>query len=317
MWSINSPFPKNINNTLNIFKSSSTDKNKYSNSNDLFNEISFKTPIKEINYNIDNNNFTPFKLDFNKYSGNVNISDSLSMNPLNNNPFIISPSHIQLLKDKEYILLKKSTENSSNNFSLDSKKENINNNSFNNDNSKNNFPSEIKTDSNNNKNPNMNQYDLTKKNLLLLFNEDKDDNTFYIDNVITNNNVSNKKENSTDNKEYILNNKFYHDYNTYKKKDNINKKIFKCLGSEFDDAFSTSFQKRKRLRKNHQQLFILRKFYNEHKYWNKNQIKEISEKIGIKENKVYKWLWDQRNKENKHSKFIVNKKNENNDDDNE
>ena len=35
----------------------------------------------------------------------------------------------------------------------------------------------------------------------------------------------------------------------------------------------------------------------------------MSEIIGLKEKKIYKWLWDQKNKEfNKTNKFIVNKK---------
>ena len=49
------------------------------------------------------------------------------------------------------------------------------------------------------------------------------------------------------------------------------------------------------------------KFYKENKIWTKKQIKEISEKIGLKETKIYKWLWDQKNKEYKASKFIINK----------
>ena len=51
----------------------------------------------------------------------------------------------------------------------------------------------------------------------------------------------------------------------------------------------------------------LSKFYNENKNWTKGQIKEISEIIGLKENKIYKWLWDQKNKEYKATKFVVNK----------
>ena len=31
------------------------------------------------------------------------------------------------------------------------------------------------------------------------------------------------------------------------------------------------------------------------------------QKISLKENKVYKWLWDQRNKELKATKFVVKK----------
>ena len=45
----------------------------------------------------------------------------------------------------------------------------------------------------------------------------------------------------------------------------------------------------------------------ENKNWSKKQIKEISDNIGLKENKIYKWLWDQKNKEYKVTKFVVNK----------
>ena len=45
----------------------------------------------------------------------------------------------------------------------------------------------------------------------------------------------------------------------------------------------------------------------ENKNWSKKQIKEISESIGLKENKIYKWLWDKKNKEYKVTKFVVNK----------
>ena len=64
-------------------------------------------------------------------------------------------------------------------------------------------------------------------------------------------------------------------------------------------------KKKRRFRKNQNQLKSLINFYRQNKQWNKNQIKKISEEIGLKENKVYKWLWDQRNKELKNAKFIV------------
>ena len=70
-----------------------------------------------------------------------------------------------------------------------------------------------------------------------------------------------------------------------------------------------SSARKRRFRKNNEQLFLLSQFFNEHKHWSKNQIKEISIRTGLKENKVYKWLWDQRNKEYKTTKFIINKKN--------
>ena len=87
------------------------------------------------------------------------------------------------------------------------------------------------------------------------------------------------------------------------------KKIFECSGSTLATNSSKSSTRKRRFRKNSEQLVMLSQFFNEHKHWSKNQIKEISIKTGLKENKVYKWLWDQRNKEYKSTKFIINKKN--------
>jgi len=87
------------------------------------------------------------------------------------------------------------------------------------------------------------------------------------------------------------------------------KKIFECSGSSITTNSSKSSARKRRFRKNNEQLFLLSQFFNEHKHWSKNQIKEISIRTGLKENKVYKWLWDQRNKEYKTTKFIINKKN--------
>ena len=87
------------------------------------------------------------------------------------------------------------------------------------------------------------------------------------------------------------------------------KKIFECSGSTMATNSSKLSTRKRRFRKNNQQLTMLSEFFNEHKHWTKNQIKEISLKTGLKENKVYKWLWDQRNKEYKVAKFVINKKN--------
>ena len=87
------------------------------------------------------------------------------------------------------------------------------------------------------------------------------------------------------------------------------KKIFECSGSTLGTNSSKSSTRKRRFRKNNDQLVMLSQFFNEHKHWSKNQIKEISQKTGLKENKVYKWLWDQRNKEYKATKFIINKNN--------
>ena len=35
----------------------------------------------------------------------------------------------------------------------------------------------------------------------------------------------------------------------------------------------------------------------------------MSENTGLKETKIYKWLWDQKNKEYRSTKFVVNKNN--------
>ena len=88
------------------------------------------------------------------------------------------------------------------------------------------------------------------------------------------------------------------------------KKIFECSGSTgaTNSSNKNSFKKR-RFRKNNDQLLLLKKFYEENKTWTKNQIKEISQRINLKENKVYKWLWDQRNKEIKATKFVIKKGN--------
>ena len=59
--------------------------------------------------------------------------------------------------------------------------------------------------------------------------------------------------------------------------------------------------------KNNEQLELLTKFYSENKNWSKKQIKEISEIVGLKENKIYKWLWDKKNKEYMTTKFVVKK----------
>ena len=86
------------------------------------------------------------------------------------------------------------------------------------------------------------------------------------------------------------------------------KKIFECSGSTLATNSSKASTRKRRFRKNNVQIAMLLQFFNENKYWSRNQIKEISQKTGLKENKVYKWLWDQRNKEYKSTKFVINKK---------
>ena len=46
-------------------------------------------------------------------------------------------------------------------------------------------------------------------------------------------------------------------------------------------------------------------YYEKGSKWNRSDIKERSNVVGIKVTKVYKWLWDKRNKEEKKMKFLV------------
>ena len=196
---------------------------------------------------------------------------------------------------------------------------------------------------NNNKNPN----DLTKKNLNELFNNAKNENSLYdkekmkfINNFNNFNNC-----NIINNINHYTNNNTNNNYKRFNRNCNLQisrqfifssplcttkpKKIFECSGSTLASINSNKnnniSNKNRRFRKNNDQINLLKKFYNEHKHWSKNQIKEISQKIGLKENKVYKWLWDQRNKEIKATKFVVkkdmnkniNKKDEDSDNDND
>ena len=311
MWPINSPFPKSIDKSSTILKSSFSEKIKDTISNNLISEISFNTPIKEIKNLEENNNISPFKLNFNYYLKNFSSPGLKPINPINNinnsfNFFITSPNKTKLFQDisKDYIFIQKSKESPSFIIPPDSLKENINNNSCYTFNTYNNFSS-----SNSQKkfsNNNIDENDLTKKNISILFNKTNNDN--YENKIIENKTKIGDKEKLTGEK----NNMFCFNFNSPIKCKNKTKKIFECSGSTFETFSSISISKKRRLRKSERQLFILRKFYSENKIWSKNQIKELSTKIGIKENKVYKWLWDQRNKDSKNNIFIINKKREKN-----
>ena len=159
-----------------------------------------------------------------------------------------------------------------------------------------------------NKNSNINannvMNDLGKKNLNKIFDKKKLNN---IKNNAYNNkiNIKNKNYNLQISRQFIYSSPCACAMNINKPK-----KLFECSGGSTlatNSYNSRIINKNKRFRKNNDQITILKKFYDEHKHWTKNQIKEISQKIGLKENKVYKWLWDQRNKEIKATKFVVKK----------
>ena len=142
----------------------------------------------------------------------------------------------------------------------------------------------------------------TKKNLCEIFNNAKNNNDFF--------NLSTEKKFSPMNKENILIKNNFHFKKFIFTSPNVitkKKKIFECSAStlETESKLNNLKKKKRRFRKNQNQLKSLLSFYRQNKQWNKNQIKKLSEEIGLKENKVYKWLWDQRNKELKNAKFIV------------
>ena len=136
----------------------------------------------------------------------------------------------------------------------------------------------------------------------------KNNNNFFIENKIVDNIFNGKSQRIPQNS--ILNEENNNKENEIFDSPVIKnpKKIFECSGSTLATNSSKSSTRKRRLRKNNKQLAMLLQFYHENKNWTKSQIKAISEKIGLKENKVYKWLWDQKNKEYRSTKFVINKK---------
>ena len=306
-------------------------------SNNNINEINllYHTPIKQF-HNIPNNNncsVTPFRFDFNYYFGNMWSAGQIPTNQLIEPNMNLSPTQL----NKENILFyKKSIEQSYKLSPISQMKNSTNsqnnsNNSlgnYNNDNvialnqNNENIDNNIKISKIYNMNNNMFN-ELSKKNLSELFNNAKNEQFLY---------DSQKKKNEMNNinscHKNINNNGGRIDIKNEIRKKNCNlqishqfifsspriikkpKKIFECSGSTIatNSSLKTANKKR-RFRKNNEQLKLLKNFYNEHKFWSKTQIKEISQNIGLKENKVYKWLWDQRNKEIKATKFVVKKGN--------
>ena len=163
-------------------------------------------------------------------------------------------------------------------------------------------------------------------NVQILPDNDKNDSNNKI--FVNNKNKNSNNNNDLENKKENINENSIDKKNTLKEiKKNINnnvnviindneinenkkqKVIFECSESNGSNSpvSNKAMLKKKRLRKNNEQLGLLSKFYTENKNWSKKQIKEISQSIGLKENKIYKWLWDQKNKEYKVTKFVVNK----------
>lgn len=129
---------------------------------------------------------------------------------------------------------------------------------------------------------------IIKKNLFSIFENAQNDS----------NNIKKEKDCTNYDKDYLISPPRFRPLNIK------NKKIFECSGSS---TFCTTYKKKKRFRKNIDQVKNLTCYYKQSNNWSKELIKEISHTVGLNENKVYKWLWDQKNKEIKKAKFIINK----------
>ena len=341
MWGTNSMsqrFQSNNKVSFDLGRNNTTSNQPNITNNNNINEVNllYQTPIKQFQ-NIQNNNnncsITPFRFDFNYYFGNMWSAGQIPNNQLIDPNMNLSPTQL----NKENLLFcKKSIEKSYKLSPISQMKNSTNsqnnsNNSLGNYNNNNviilnqnneNIDNNIKVNEMYDMNNNMNFNELSKKNLSELFNNAKNEQFLYDSQKKKNdiNIINNTHRNSNNNNRIDIKNEI--------RKKNCNlqishqfifsspriikkpKKIFECSGSTI--ATNSSFKaatKKRRFRKNNDQLKLLKKFYNEHKYWSKTQIKEISQNIGLKENKVYKWLWDQRNKEIKATKFVVKKGN--------
>lgn len=84
-------------------------------------------------------------------------------------------------------------------------------------------------------------------------------------------------------------------------------KLFSLYENEGNKQKNGKFTNRKRYRKNQEQLKILANYFKEKETWNKEEIRQISIDTGLKVPKVYKWLWDQKNKKMTKSMFFVKK----------
>ena len=306
--------------------------NYNNNTNELY--LLYQTPRKQFDQvinNPNNNNTTPFHFDFNQHFGNLWSAGQIPNNQLWNQNINFSPSQLKKSLEKSYKLTpislsaKLKNISSQNNSDSDNSKSNSGSNNLNN-----NLILNINNDGKENGiklnenldyiNPlNNNNNDFSKKNLYELFNSAK--NEHFLSDM-------KKRNNNNNNTNFINNNNIFSGTNKNEvvKKKNINlqispqfmfssprnikksKKIFECSGSSVATNYSNKIiYKKRRFRKNNDQLSLLKQFYEENKTWSKSQIKELSQKLSLKENKVYKWLWDQRNKEIKANKFVIKK----------
>jgi hypothetical protein len=91
----------------------------------------------------------------------------------------------------------------------------------------------------------------------------------------------------------------------------VNQDKSKELSQSTSILFNTEKSKKfkKRNRKSNEQIQNLKELYdkNKNKDWSKEEIQEVALKTGLNKNRVYKWLWDKKNKELllKKDKFMI------------
>ena len=259
-----------------------------------------------------NNNITPFNFGYNYFFGNLWTFGAIPNNQSLQQQIILNPLSIE----KNFNMIQ--------NFQIN---ENINNNIINNFNNNNiilnqnnniNKLYEINNIYNFNNINNINNInELNNKNLNVNNNNAKNNKILYdgnnsycnktinnISNIEFNNKINNKNDTLQISKQTI-----HYCPSSYAKNNISSQKVNDCSdGSTLITKNSIDkTNKIKKYRKNNGQIYCLRKFYEENKHWSKKQIKEISQKIGLKESKVYKWLWDKRNKDIKSKTFIIKK----------
>lgn len=233
----------------------------------------YKTPIKRapIIQNCELASPTPYKFDFNMYFGHLFSSGNIQTTKLEN-----YQNSSQTKRKENYEFFKNTLDKSAFKVTPNSEYRVVAINSNENYNSQNNQNFES---------------DSMKINLNQIFDKAK----------------SEKSDKSKSEKKKKINNTFLFNSPSDIKNDIGLKKIFECSGNTACSTTEHKKLKRKRFRKNEEQLVKLINFFKNNKDWSKDKIKCISAETGLKEAKVYKWLWDQKNKELKNAKFFVKK----------
>ncbi|MCQ2819625.1 MAG: homeobox domain-containing protein [archaeon] len=120
-----------------------------------------------------------------------------------------------------------------------------------------------------------------------------------------------RKENSKEKEKDLLQVQENDLFNTpIKKRSRIKKEMFTCTESTKASESVNKMLKRKRYKKTPNQINLLTKFFEERKdtkTFCRNELKEICLETNLSEDRVYKWLWDQKIKLEKTQLFAVRK----------